>query len=84
MAMEGELNVLSEAKDVAYELRRVLFHQCTGKDSPPQFEDLGEFFAQWCKKMKENRLRMIGDAPSAFNGKVVSFTVRAEPGSPDI
>jgi phosphatidylserine/phosphatidylglycerophosphate/cardiolipin synthase-like enzyme len=37
MALDSELNVLSEAKDVAYQLRTELFAQCTGQSGPAQF-----------------------------------------------
>jgi phosphatidylserine/phosphatidylglycerophosphate/cardiolipin synthase-like enzyme len=54
MAMDSELNVLSEAKDVAFQLRSDLFSQCAGDVGPVQFGDMTETFKQWGKMAFSN------------------------------
>ncbi len=80
MVFDSELNVLSEAKDVAYQLRADLFKQCTGDPGPKQFGDMAETLKRWKDMMKKN----LGNKDS--NGPLISqlmpFHVDREPGSP--
>jgi phosphatidylserine/phosphatidylglycerophosphate/cardiolipin synthase-like enzyme len=54
MAIDSELNILSQAKDVAYQLRSDLFAQCTGEMGPPQFWNMGSTFNKWKTTMLDN------------------------------
>jgi len=54
MAIDSELNVLSQAHEVAYQLRADLFKQATGKAGPEEFGDMGKTFEKWGEYMKEN------------------------------
>ena len=82
MAMDSELNLLSQAKDVAYDLRRKLFYQCTKDEGPAQFGDMGRTFNKWLKLMEYNKTRMAKCQP--LNGQISTFHVNRQPGSPVI
>lgn len=80
MAMDSELNVLSIAKDVAFQLRRDLFSQCTGKAGPAQFEDMRETFRDWGDVALQNKKLMAAGQP--LGSSLVPFYVDRKPGSP--
>jgi len=80
MAIDSELNILSDDKDVAFTLRRNLFIQCTNAPGPGQFKDMGETFDEWNKTMKKNRLAMEKGDP--LIGQIVAFYVDRKPGAP--
>jgi len=80
MAIDSELNILSEAKDVAYKLRCDMFSQCAGSPGPGQFEDIGETFDEWKKKMHKNLQAMKAGEP--LLGQIVAFNVDRKPGAP--
>ncbi len=82
MALDSELNVLSQAMDVAYDLRTALFNQCTGAPGPRQFGDMKAHFNEWTKLAKQN-LSSIENG-LALKGQLVQFHVEREPGSPII
>ena len=54
MALDSELNVLSEAKEVAYQLRADLFSQCSGQQGPAQFGDMADTFDHWRDVASDN------------------------------
>jgi phosphatidylserine/phosphatidylglycerophosphate/cardiolipin synthase-like enzyme len=82
MALDSELNLLSEAKDVAFELRRKLFKQCTNDEGPAQFADMKETFNQWLGLMGKNTDAMANSLP--LSGQIATFHVDRQPGSPVI
>lgn len=82
MALDSELNLLSQAQDVAFELRRKLFKQCTNKEGPAQFADMGKTFDEWLGLMQDNTDAMGKGWP--LFGQIVTFHVDRQPGSPVI
>ncbi|SFV18147.1 phospholipase D-like domain-containing protein, partial [Pseudoduganella namucuonensis] len=82
MALDSELNVLSEAKEVTYQLRCDLFHQCTSNPGPKQFADMALTFKKWEDLMAEN-----SDAKKSgalLNNQILTFHVDRKPGAPVI
>ncbi len=82
MALDSELNLLSQAKDVAFDLRRKLFTQCTNDEGPAQFGDMGRTFDKWLKLMDHNEKMMAKGMP--LSGQVANFHVDRQPGPPVI
>jgi phosphatidylserine/phosphatidylglycerophosphate/cardiolipin synthase-like enzyme len=82
MALDSELNVLSEALDVAMELRRRLFKQCTGDEGPAQFDDMGKTFNKWQELMNDNLASK--KKGRRMSGQILPFHVDRKPGSPVI
>jgi phosphatidylserine/phosphatidylglycerophosphate/cardiolipin synthase-like enzyme len=80
MALDSELNVLSEAKDVAFQLRSDLFRQCTGEAGPAQFGDMKETFERWQKFAVKNVTRM--GKGEQLKGQLLPFHVDRKPGVP--
>jgi phosphatidylserine/phosphatidylglycerophosphate/cardiolipin synthase-like enzyme len=80
MAIDSELNILSQAKDVAYKLRCDLFTQCFGDSGPGQFEDMQNIFKDWQERMADNARAMKSNHP--LLGQIVSFHVDRKPGAP--
>jgi phosphatidylserine/phosphatidylglycerophosphate/cardiolipin synthase-like enzyme len=82
MALDSELNVLSEAKDVAFKLRCDLFSQCTGDAGPPPFGDMFNSFVHWQTLQIDNaRSKLAG---TALLGQLLPFHVDRKPGIPVI
>lgn len=82
MALDSELNVLSEAKDVAFQLRSDLFGQCTGNVGPVHFGDMQDTFQYWKKLTKRNdQHKKSGER---LESQLLSFHVDRKPGSPVI
>jgi phosphatidylserine/phosphatidylglycerophosphate/cardiolipin synthase-like enzyme len=82
MALDSELNLLSQAMDVAFDLRKKLFKQCTNDEGPAQFADMGRTFAKWLKLMDHNATMKAKGRP--LSGQIATFHVDREPGSPVI
>lgn len=82
MALDSELNVLSEAKDVAYQLRADLFWQCSGKTGPAQFGDMKDDFDDWIFAAAENASHMKRGKP--LKSQLLPFYVDRKPGQPVI
>jgi phosphatidylserine/phosphatidylglycerophosphate/cardiolipin synthase-like enzyme len=82
MALDSELNLLSEAKDVAFDLRKKLFDQCTKDEGPTQFGDMKETFRKWLVLMRKNTEAMENGSP--MKGQIATFHVDRKPGSPVI
>jgi phosphatidylserine/phosphatidylglycerophosphate/cardiolipin synthase-like enzyme len=82
MALDSELNLLSQAKDVAFDLRRKLFRQCTNNEGPPQFGDMEETFKKWLGLMQDNTNAMVKRWP--LKGQIAKFHVDRQPGPPVI
>jgi len=80
MAIDSELNILSQAKDVAYRLRCDLFTQCAGAPGPGQFADMRKTFNDWQKRMTANAQAMKSNEP--LLGQIVAFQVDRKPGAP--
>lgn len=80
MAMDSELNVLSEAQDVAYELRTALFRQCSGDAGPAKFGNMAKTFTKWQDLMSENTGAKASRLP--LGSQLLPFHVDREPGSP--
>jgi phosphatidylserine/phosphatidylglycerophosphate/cardiolipin synthase-like enzyme len=80
MAIDSELNILSQAKDVAYKLRCDLFSQCSGDPGPGQFGNMENTFTNWKKWMQKNLQAIRSNGP--LKGQIVSFYVNRKPGSP--
>jgi hypothetical protein len=80
MALDSELNVLSQAQDVAYQLREDLFSQCTGNGGPVQFANMEETFKQWQEMASSNSdLKTSG---MKLASQLLPFNVDRKPGSP--
>ncbi|WP_232250963.1 phospholipase D-like domain-containing protein [Janthinobacterium sp. 1_2014MBL_MicDiv] len=82
MALDSELNVLSEAKDVAFQLRCDLFSQCSGMAGPAQFGDMQEMFKQWTKIASNNFFSRTSG--TRLKSQLSPFYVDRKPGSPVI
>ncbi len=80
MAMDSELNVLSQAQDVAFQLRSDLFAQCTGAAGPAQFANMADTFTRWQKLASKNE--KYKDEGRQLDGQLLSFHVDRKPGSP--
>jgi len=80
MAIDSELNILSQAKDVAYKLRCDLFTQCSGAPGPGQFEDMQNIFKDWQERMADNARAIKSNDPLV--GQIVAFQVDRKPGAP--
>lgn len=79
MAMDSELNILSEAKDVAYQLRTALFRQCSGESGPEHFGDMKKTFGRWSTIASANWGRKC--AGTALQAELLPFHVSRKPGS---
>lgn len=82
MALDSELNVLSQAMDVALDLRQRLFKQCTNDAGPAQFGDMESTFNYWLGLMRDNYDRMADGLP--LSGQIATFHVDRKPGAPVI
>lgn len=82
MALDSELNLLSQAMDVAFDLRKRLFAQCTNDAGPAQFGDMKETFDKWLNLMERNTDAMADRLP--LSGQVAIFHVDRQPGFPVI
>lgn len=80
MAMDSELNVLSQSHEVAYQLRTDLFEQCTGKMGPEKFGDMKNTFDKWEEMMSINATKKTSGQMLA--SQIVLFQVERKPGSP--
>ena len=80
MAIDSELNILSQAKDVSYKLRCDLFLQCSGDPGPTQFGDMEDTFDKWQKRMAANAEAMKSNEP--LLSQIVAFHVNRKPGAP--
>ena len=80
MAIDSELNVLSQAKDVAYKLRCDLFTQCYGDPGPGQFGNMEDTFNDWQERMAKNAQAIRSNDP--LKGQIVAFHVDRKPGAP--
>lgn len=82
MALDSELNLLSQALDVAISLRKELFQRCAGKEGPEQFGDMQDSIKLWIDLAKNNRVAMRRTERLA--GQLVAFHVDRKPSSPVI
>lgn len=80
MALDSELNVLSDAFDVAYQLRGDLFRQCTKDSGPVAFDNMGETFKKW-KQIAEKNRDLMAEGELLLS-QILPFYVDREPGSP--
>ncbi|WP_229417251.1 phospholipase D-like domain-containing protein, partial [Massilia sp. Root418] len=80
MALDSELNVLSDAMEVAYKLRCDLFSQCSGDPGPAQFESMAKTFGRWRDSLQDNAKRK--SAGEVLKGQLVRFQVARKPGAP--
>lgn len=80
MALDSELNVLSEAKDVAYQLRSDLFSQCAQETGPEPFGDMADTFKKWEKLAVKNFGAKA--AGGKLMGNLLPFHVDRKPGMP--
>ncbi|MFC5510758.1 phospholipase D-like domain-containing protein [Massilia jejuensis] len=82
MALDSELNLLSQAMDVAFDLRKKLFKQCTNDEGPAQFGNMKKTFEAWLDLMNDNTEAMASGLP--LSGQIATFHVDRQPGSPVI
>ena len=82
MALDSELNVLSDAKEIAYQLRTDLFTQCARDAGPTQFSDMNDTFARWKRTALRNKTLM--ESGSAITSQLLPFYVDRKPGDPVI
>lgn len=80
MALDSELNVLSDAMDVAYKLRCDLFCQCWGQPGPMQFLNMDGAFGAWQNAMNENASNR--SRGRSLKGQLMRFHVARKPGDP--
>lgn len=82
MALDSELNILSDAKDVAFKLRSDLFSQCSGLAGAAQFGDMKDTFEKSQALASQNKiLKKFG---IQLTGQLLPFYVDRKPGSPVI
>lgn len=82
MAIDSELNILSQAQDVAYKLRCDLFNQCFGASGPSQYADMKLIFSNWQEAMERNLHSL--HTGRVLESQLVSFSVDRKPGMPVI
>lgn len=82
MALDSELNVLSEAKEVAFQLRSDLFGQCSGMVGPAQFGDMTDTFQKWQENATTNAKNKT--ARIQLTSQLLPFYVDRKPGKPVI
>lgn len=82
MAMDSELNIVSQAADVAYDLRRKLFDQCCSVTQGGPYRDMKETYKVWMREMDRNCARMKNG--KELVGALVSFHVDRQPSNPVI
>ncbi|WBS03649.1 phospholipase D-like domain-containing protein [Pseudoduganella sp. SL102] len=80
MAIDSELNILSDAQDVAYKLRCDLFRQCSIDEGPQARKSMAETHKIWFNTMKHNHVIKSSGMPLA--GQIVRFDVNRKPGKP--
>jgi phosphatidylserine/phosphatidylglycerophosphate/cardiolipin synthase-like enzyme len=80
MALDSELNVLSEAKEVAFQLRCDLFSQCSGLEGPAQFGDMKNTFEKWLASASKN-VEHKGEG-AQLDSQLLPFYVDRKPGVP--
>ena len=80
MALDSELNLLSQAMDVAFDLRKKLFQQCINHAGPAHFGDMRETFKKWVDLMDDNSTAMSNGSP--LIGQIANFHVDRKPGAP--
>ncbi|MES2742526.1 MAG: phospholipase D-like domain-containing protein [Pseudomonadota bacterium] len=80
MVFDSELNILSDAMDVAYQLRTELFEQCTGDPGPKQFGDMAGTYKKWKTTMADNLNHKKNFKP--LECQLFPFHVDRKPGSP--
>ena len=80
MALDSELNVISDAFDVAYKLRADLFTQCAQDPGAQQFGDMAHTFKLWRElALKNFRTKQSG---GKLSGQLLPFYVDRKPGLP--
>lgn len=80
MALDSELNVLSDAHEIAYKLRTDLFSQCASAPGPAAFSNMKETFKEWKRIAELNRALL--SAGGALKGQLLPFHVDRKPGDP--
>jgi phosphatidylserine/phosphatidylglycerophosphate/cardiolipin synthase-like enzyme len=80
MSLDSELNVLSQAMEIAFELRQELFVQSTAKSGPAQFGDMGAIFNHWSTLASQNLSLKRRNFP--LKSQLVAFRVDRRPSSP--
>lgn len=79
MALDSELNLLSNASDLAYDLRTRLFAQCTKNPGPAIFHDMTKTFEFWKSQQDVNRVKM--EEGRELVSQLLPFQVDRKPGS---
>lgn len=79
MALDSELNLLSNAADVAYDLRTKLFNQCLGLSGPSMYGNMEEIFRDWQDSQKDNL--DLANTGKKLSSHLLSFYVDRKPGS---
>ncbi len=82
MAFDSELNILSDACDVAYALRRELFKSAAGDPGPPRFADMSRACGDWNSLATMNVLRKASRMP--LLNQLLPYYVDRKPGKPVI
>lgn len=80
MALDSELNVLSDAFEVAYQLRVDLFRQCTTDPGPSAFSGMRDTFIDWKETAERNKGLM--DNGDRLSSQLLPFYVDRKPGVP--
>lgn len=82
MAIDSELNILSDAQDVAFQLRCDMFRQCSLEIGPLAKESMAATHRKWSVRMRRNfELKKIG---KELIGQLMMFHVDRKPGMPII
>jgi phosphatidylserine/phosphatidylglycerophosphate/cardiolipin synthase-like enzyme len=82
MAMDGELNVLCDSKEVSYRLRCELFNQVAREEGPATFGDMGKTYRDWKTLMTKNLSNRAKRQPLV--GFLFPFEVSRKPAAPVI
>lgn len=80
MAIDSELNILSNSSEVAFELRRDLFRQCSKQSGPDCFGSMSKTYQDWLAMMKRNE--NFKDRGIMLESMLLPFFVDREPGEP--
>lgn len=80
MVLDSELNILSQAADVAFKLRADLFKQSTGRQGANKFGDMASTYQDWIEFMDDNKTAKA--AGKVLECQLCAFQVTRKPGAP--
>ena len=80
MAFDSELNIMSDACDIAYSLRCELFKSATGAPGPQKFADVSTTCERWLLHARANLAKKA--SLKRLDGQLLPYRVNRKPGTP--